>query len=125
MKRFPIAAVLALCLSLSLPGCDTSFGVTRIGDITAQAPSFEGKEVKLRGTASQLVKIPFTDAKGYTLKDASGEITVWTSGEMPKEGEEVVVRGRVENLVILAGQSFGLVVKEKERRPAGIRWPWQ
>ena len=41
------------------------------------------------------------------------------------EGEEVVVRGRVENLVILAGQNYGLTLKEIERKPAGMKWPWR
>lgn len=120
-----VAAVLAIGLSCALSGCDSSLGVEKIGEITAQAASFEGREVKLRGTAGQLLKIPLTDAKGYRLKDATGEIVVWTSGDLPKEGEEVVVRGKVENLVIIAGQSYGLVVREVERRPPGISWPWK
>lgn len=125
MKRFATAAALAIGLSLALPGCDASFGTTRIGDISAQAATFEGKEVKLRGTASQLVKIPLTDLKAYRLKDASGEILVLTQGEMPREGEDLVVRGKVENLLIVAGQSYGLAVKESERKAPGIRLPWQ
>jgi hypothetical protein len=44
---------------------------------------------------------------------------------MPPEGEEVIVRGRVENLIIFSGQNYGLVLKEIERKPAGMKWPWQ
>jgi len=96
-----------------------------IGDIAQNGSAFEGREVKLRGVASQLVKLPFADTKGYRLKDTSGEIVVWTTGAMPGEGEEVVVRGRVENVAIVSGQSLGLSLKEIEHRPPGIRLPWQ
>lgn len=125
MNRTRIAAVAVIALTLGLAGCDSSSRSAKIDEVLQKAASFEGQEVKLQGTASQAMKIPLVDAKGYRLKDATGEIMVWTSAELPKEGEEVVVRGRVENLAVIAGQSYGLSVKELERRPPGIKWPWQ
>ena len=113
---------LILC-SLLLAGCGQ--GVSPIGDITQAPASFEGREVTVRGTASQVLKLPLTDAKSYRLKDATGEIAVWTTGTMPGEGEQLVVRGRIESAVILAGESYGLALKEIERRPPGIAWPWK
>lgn len=113
---------LLLC-SLFLAGCGQA--TSPIGDITKAPASFEGREVKLHGTASQMLKLPFADAKGYRLRDASGEIAVWTAGAMPADGEELVVRGRVESAMILGGESFGLAVQEIERQPPGIKWPWQ
>lgn len=119
------AAALIFLVAAVLAGCDAGAGVMPIGEITQNASTLEGREVKLRGTASQLVKLPFADTKGYKLKDATGEIVIWTSGTMPGEGEEVVVRGRVENIAIVSGQSLGLTLKEIERRPPGMRMPWQ
>lgn len=116
------AASLLLC-SLLLVGCGPE--VLPIGEITKAPAAFEGREVKLRGTASQMLKLPFADAKGYRLRDASGEIAVWTAGAMPADGEELIVRGRVESAMILGGESFGLAVQEIERQPPGIKWPWQ
>lgn len=118
---------LTFVCSLLLAACDQSamMGLSTIGEITQGATTFEGREVKLKGTASQLLKMPFTESKGYRLKDSTGEIVVWTTGLMPGEGEEVIVRGRVENTVILAGQSYGLALKEIERQPPGIKWPWK
>jgi hypothetical protein len=121
----PSAAIRAAILcSLLLASCGQA-GVSPIGEVARAPASFEGREVKLRGTASQLLKLPLSDAKGFRLKDASGEIVVWTSGPMPADGEELVVRGRVESAVILGGESFGLAVQEIERQPPGIKWPWQ
>lgn len=113
-----------LCLSaLLLAACGPA--TPTIGEVTQSATAFEGREVTLRGTTASLLKLPLAETKGYRLKDATGEIVVWTTGTMPGEGEEVVVRGRVENLAIIAGQSYGLSLQEIERRPPGIRWPWQ
>jgi cytochrome c-type biogenesis protein CcmE len=115
MRSIKTFAACAL-LGAALAGCDyLPFGYTRIGDVTAAPASFEGKEVRLRGVASPALKIPFTDSKAYLLRDPSGEITVMTVGAMPKEGETVVVRGRVENVVLIAGQSLGVTVKEVSR----------
>ena len=120
-----LVAAFVLVLVAALAGCDAGAGAMPIGDIAQNGSAFEGREVKLRGVASQLVKLPFADTKGYRLKDTSGEIVVWTTGAMPGEGEEVVVRGRVENVAIVSGQSLGLSLKEIEHRPPGIRLPWQ
>jgi hypothetical protein len=119
------AAVLIFFLAALLAGCDAGAGAMPIGEITQSASTFEGREVKLRGAVTQLVKLPFADSKSYRLKDATGEIVVWTTGTMPGEGEEVVVHGRVENIAIVSGQSLGLTLKEIERRPPGMRMPWQ
>lgn len=110
-----------------MAACDQSamISLSTIGEITRAAATFEGREVKLKGAASQLLKIPLTETKAYRLKDATGEIVVWTTGIMPGEGEEVIVRGRVENAVIFGGQSYGLALKEIEHQPPGIKWPWK
>lgn len=100
-------------------------GLSTIGEITQGATTFEGREVMLKGVASQLLKMPFTETKSYRLKDATGEIVVLTTGVMPGEGEKVIVHGRVENLVIVAGQSYGLVLKEIERHPSSMKWQWK
>jgi hypothetical protein len=120
-----VAAVLMFLLVAALAGCDAGSGTMPIGEIAQNAAAFEGREVKLRGSTTQLVKLPFAETKGYRLKDATGEIVVWTTAAMPGEGEEVVIRGRVENIAIFPGQSLGLTLKELERQPPGIRWPWQ
>lgn len=120
-----LVAFLMFMLAAVLAGCDAGAGAMPIGEIAQNGSAFEGREVKLRGAVSQLVKLPFADAKSYRLKDATGDIVVWTTGTMPGEGEEVIVRGRVENIAIVSGQSLGLSLKEIERMPPGLRMPWQ
>lgn len=127
-KRILVAWLIVPVLSGSLlTACDqpVTMGLTSIGEITRGAASFEGSEVKLKGRTSQLLKIPLIDAKGYLLSDSTGEILVMTAGPMPTDSEEVVVHGRIENVGIIAGQSFGLTLQEIGRQPAGFRWPWK
>lgn len=116
-------AAAALTLAILLAGCD--LGTARIGEVTQGGASFEGREVVLRGTVTGVTKLPLIETKNYRLKDATGEITVWTTADAPREGEEIVVRGRVESIAIVSGESYGLAVKEIERRPPGLRLPWQ
>lgn len=107
-----------LCLlTLSLSGCDQfGVGLTPIGDIQSASTSFEGKDVVVRGVVRQAVKIPLVDTKIYRLKDDSGDIMVWSTATTPAEGEELIVRGRVDNALILDGRGFGLALREQERK---------
>lgn len=119
-----------LLLLLTSCGRMTSMGISTIGEVTQSATSLEGKEVKLQGVARQVMKVPIVGGKLYRLADATGNLLVWTEGVMPAEGEEVVVRGRVEHLLILDGQGSGIHLKEIERLPVGPwwtagRWLWQ
>ncbi|OQA33691.1 MAG: hypothetical protein BWY57_01034 [Betaproteobacteria bacterium ADurb.Bin341] len=118
MKQWNSLAILMLCLlSLLLAGCDQfGLGLTSIGDIESASAAYEGKEVTVRGVSSQAVKIPFVGTRMYRLKDASGEIVVWSNAPTPPEGEELIVRGLVENALIVDGRGFGLALREQERK---------
>jgi len=118
MKRRNRWTLTIFCLlSLSLAGCDQfGLGLTAIGDIQSASASFEGKDVVVRGVARQAVKIPLVDTKIYRLKDDSGEIMVWSNAATPADGEELIVRGRVDNALILDGRGFGLALREQERK---------
>jgi len=118
MFRSAGLAAWALALAVSLSGCDyLPFGFTPIGQITAQASAFENREVKLRGRVADVNKIPILNVSMYTLRDASGEIVVVNPVDLPKVGEEIAMRGRVESLLILAGQGMGTTVREISRLP--------
>lgn len=79
----------------------------------------------MRGTVVEQWKIPLIEVRFYGLRDATGDLPVMTLNTLPGVGEEVVVKGRVESMAIVAGQSYGTALKELERRPAGISWPWK
>jgi hypothetical protein len=116
-----LASILLAVICLVLAGCDgLPIGLTNAGDVQRTPAAYEGKDLRLRGTVAQATKIPLIDIKTYVLKDATGELMVVTSGQLPTAGEEVMVMGRAENLAILGGQGLGLTVKEGKRLSVGV-----
>lgn len=110
---------LVLTLSiLLLCSCNYSpFGFTDIGEIVRNPAAFEGKEVKVKGTAVDTMKLPLMTTKYFQLRDASGEISVHTVGALPIINQPVAVRGRVENTMVLGETAVGLHLVELERLP--------
>ncbi|OGP86059.1 MAG: hypothetical protein A2Y95_12985 [Deltaproteobacteria bacterium RBG_13_65_10] len=107
----------ALSVALLFAGCDKlGIGLTPIGKITKNPSSFEGRDVVIRGTVVESNKIPFLNVTVFSIKDDTGQITVTTSLDLPPQGKTITVKGKVENVAILAGKSFGVSVAERERR---------
>ncbi len=103
-------------IAFALAGCDyLPFGYTPVKDIAAAPANFEGKEVRLKGKAGNIVKL--LGLRAFTLQDDSGEITVMTQGELPKTGDTIALKGTVKSAVIIGGQSLGLRVEETKRLP--------
>ncbi len=111
--RTPIAALMAAA-TIALGGCDyLPFGYTPIKEITSAPGQFEGKEVKLKGTAMGTLKL--FGVKAFRLTDATGDITVVTDGQLPAENAEVALRGTVRSAAIIGGTAIGLKVDETKR----------
>ncbi len=114
MKRIGTSAILAGLLLLS--GCDyLPFGLTPIKDIVTSPAQFEGKEVRVRGKVKDITKIPLVDLKLYVLDDGTGEVTVVSGESLPAVNETVLVKGVVESMAIVGGESIGLRIKEMKR----------
>lgn len=114
MRRLLLLSLIAGALTLG--GCDhLPGGTTPVKDIVAAPADFEGKEVKVRGTVKEVIKVPLLDIRQYVLSDGSDEITVITSGDLPAEKSTVLVTGKAESAVILGGQSLGLHIREITR----------
>jgi hypothetical protein len=100
-------AFLAACGALGI-------GVTKIGDIVANPSNFDGKEVKVKGKVASVNKVPLINAKFYTLRDDTGEITVVAGEKLPAEDSTIVVKGRVDAAAIVQGSAVGLRLTELE-----------
>lgn len=84
MKRIMILALVLLMLS----GC-----ASKIGDIMDDPKSYSEKDVTLKGTVVNAIKLG--SFSGFTLDDGTGKTFVSWDGSIPKEGDEVTVRGTV------------------------------
>ncbi|MFN4850185.1 OB-fold nucleic acid binding domain protein, partial [Microcystis sp.] len=118
----------SLLLLLGLFGCSTladlGIAVPYIGDppLTAIEQLQEkpkGALVYLRGTVSNYA--PFLAGGAYLLQDGSGKIWIRTnSNKLPRQGEEIVIKGKIDFEVIPQGsQSVNeLYVVELEQMDA-------
>lgn len=105
-----------LVVSAILTGCDYfSYGATTLESIQANAAQMEQKEVKILGTVKGTSAFPFIHMKTYIIQDASGEMVITTDGPLPKEGEKIALKGRVENAATMGGESLGVHIKEIKR----------
>jgi cytochrome c-type biogenesis protein CcmE len=111
-RRVRPAALLLTVLLLA--GCDyLPFGFTSVTEILAHPTSFEGQEVKIRGTVKDVTKVPILDLKVYTVQDHGAGIAVFTNGTLPAVGQTVTVKGKVESTAIINGQSLGLHIEQQ------------
>ena len=116
MRRIARQIAWLLVVTGVVVGCSLfDFGFTQIGEIIKNPSQFDGKEVKVRGRVVDVVKLPFLETKMYTLKDETGQFLVITAGDMPAMGSEARVKGIIQNVAIIGGQSLGLHLKESER----------
>ncbi len=101
---------------LALSGCDyLPFGFTPVKEIVTSPAQFEGKEVRVRGKVKDITKVPLVELKLYVLDDGSGEVTVVAGESLPAVNETVSLRGVVESVAIMGGESIGLRIKETKR----------
>lgn len=71
---------------------------TQISDIKDNTDEYLGKEVTLKGTVSNTIKLG--DLSGFTLNQDSGKISV-ASDTLPADGDEVTVKGVVMKEVLI------------------------
>jgi hypothetical protein len=108
-------AAAALALGL-LAGCDLlPGGYTPIREIATAPGRFENTEVKVKGTASGALGIPFSDYRVFLLKDETGEILILTKEALPPANATVALRGTVLTAAIVGGIPLGLRIEETKR----------
>lgn len=105
-----------IALALMLAACDQlGIGYTSAEEIRAAPGQYEGKEVKVRGVARAVTRMPLVDMRTFILEQDGGELLVITEGALPTEGERIALRGVVRSAAIIEGQALGLRVHEIER----------
>lgn len=107
-----LAAVTIMLGVLSLVGCSTH---ASIGDITRDPGKFAGKEVTIRGQAS--------DTFGgfgngiFQVDDGTGRIWVFSQNfGVPGSGSKVSVTGQVQQGFSFAGKSYGVILRQTQAR---------
>lgn len=112
-----LAQIGIVAFTLVFAGCDQASvgGYTSASEILSSPGQYEGKEVKVRGVARAVTKMPFVDLRTFLLERDGVDLLIITEGSLPGEGDEVALRGVVHSAAIMDGQALGLRVREVER----------
>ncbi|MBP7798163.1 MAG: hypothetical protein KA072_06015 [Thermoanaerobaculaceae bacterium] len=102
-RRLPVVALMAF-------GAVAAACTTPISELTANPGKYEGKVVTIDGTVTASANILF--AKGFWIEDGTGKILVSPRGAVPKKGEVVTVKGRVDQLAAV-GSARIVILKEE------------
>ena len=106
----------AALFTLALSGCVTQ---THVARIVNEPYRFQNREVEIRGMVTGSVNAVV--AGGYQVDDGTGRILVLSNGGVPRKGTEVSVRGYVVPTVSAFGNSYGITIRERDRRVWGYR----
>ena len=107
------AAVLLLCGFAVLMSCAAIFA-TKIADIKKTPGAYDGRIVTIAGkvtSAHNLVVVKY-----YEVNDGTGEIPVVTESALPKEGDSVSVKGRVNQAFAVGTARLVVIVEEPPSR---------
>lgn len=106
--------VLALLLGVSFSGCVSAFHDARISDLRNNPGHYENRTVNIDGVVTTSWSVPLAPFHFYKVDDGTGELTVLSqSRHTPGRGARVHVKGRVDELAVLGGQSLGLHMREE------------
>lgn len=98
-----------LSVSLLLWTCSEGLFSTPIGKIQAGPRDYDGKAVTVKGTVTDSANLLFM--KYFVVKDGTGEIHVVTERIIPRKGEMVTVKGRVQEAFALGDQRLIVIVE--------------
>jgi hypothetical protein len=118
--QFLQAVFLLTAFGILLGGCDR-LRATPVNEVNTSPANFDGKEVVLHGMVKELTRIPLINMKAYVLKDESGEIAILTDHDLPKSGQELSVKVKVQNLAIINGEPLGTTITEIERHEWAVK----
>ena len=118
MKRIYliILATLIATAALLLLGCDTNR--TKISSILNKPDSYINREVVVAGDVcnSYEVNLLIAEVGAYQVDDGTGKIWVITKNGVPAQGSKIGLNGTVSSGFKLGKESFGTIIREKDRR---------
>jgi hypothetical protein len=105
--------LLSLVLTASVVGCAARSA--RIAEIKQNPGRYDDRSVSVTGIVTSAWSVPLVPYKFYKVDDGSGEITVLAGdGRTPTKGARVRVKGRLEDVATLGGNSIGLHIRQTD-----------
>ena len=97
------------------------FTATKVSSIDGKSGEYEGKTVTVYGTVKERIDLPHLQC--YILDDGTGTIAVATTGPLPRVGEKVHTRGRVQTAFAIGRRRFTAVIEAPRPAPTAVRQP--
>ncbi len=109
---FRLSFVLTLAGVLS--GCALSLRHPHIADLRSNPARYQHHSIDIDGVVTTSWGLPLVPFRFYRVDDGTGEVTVLSQNpRTPTRGARVRVKGTVNEVAVLGGQSLGLHVREE------------
>lgn len=112
MKKLSVilAMVVLLAILVLTAGC-----ATKISSIQANPAQYEGKQITVSGTVSEVFWLGILATGAYQIDDGSGTIWVVTKVSPPEKGEKASAKGTVSSGFKIGDRTLGVVINETGR----------
>ena len=115
MRNTFTRSITALVIALTISGCALTARRTSVADLKYNPGRYEDKTVSIEGVVTSAWGVPLLPYKLYKVDDGTGEVTVVSrNSRTPTKGARVRVKGRVNEIATLGGQSIGLHLEERD-----------
>jgi hypothetical protein len=112
MKKNIWLSVVFCFVAVWLGGCDI-FSTTSISKILQNPRDYAGKEVQVSGTVVEVFSIMII--KYFVIKEDTSKLVIVTDRAMPKIGEKVKVKGKIEEAFSLGDQQMMVLIENSGR----------
>jgi len=106
--------VASLALAVVASGCALSTRPS-VAELKYNPGRYYDKTVAIEGTVTSSWGVPLMPFRMYRVDDGTGEVTVLSQdGRVPSKGAHVRVKGKVNEVAMLGGQSVGLHIRQTD-----------
>jgi hypothetical protein len=104
----------ALALTVLLAGCALNTRPS-VAELKYNPGRYHDRTVAIEGVVTTSWGLPLVPVRLYKVDDGTGEVTVLSEhGRVPSRGARVRVKGQVNEVATLGGQSIGLHIRETD-----------
>jgi hypothetical protein len=110
-KNFVLGLIIA---TAAVSGACASMGSRSISEVQTNPGKFHDKTVTVEGVVTTSFGIPMVPFKVFRVSDGTSEMLVISdSNRIPGKNARVRVRGKVQEVGLFGGRSFGLHIREE------------
>jgi hypothetical protein len=111
ISRFTLVLALAVLTS----ACALWLRHPNISDLQRNPARYQNHSVSIEGVVTNAWGVPFVPFRLYSVDDGTGEVTMLSSAlRTPTRGAHVRVKGKVDDVAVVAGRPLGLHLNEEK-----------